>query len=1053
VRFGVLGPVAAWADDGTALPTGGPGLRALLALLALSAGQVVGPERLIDGLYGEHPPDNAANALQSQVSRLRRGLGVPGVIELTSAGYRLAVDPAEVDALRFETLVREGRQAAAVSDHAGAVARLAEALDLWRGPALADVLDVPFAPVAAARLAEHRAAAIEDRAEAELATGDHRAAVPALQELTAEHPLRERARALLMRALHGSGRTAEALLVFEDARRVLAEELGADPGAELTAVHLALLRGSVDTPAAGVLPPLPAQLTSFVGRSGELARIGALLAAGRLVTLTGPGGAGKTRLAIEAGGRQAGEVCFVDLAPIGAGVEVPMAVLAALGLREAGLLGAAGASGAPAPPPLRRLTAALAGRRLLLILDNCEHVLDEAAGLTHRLLGGCPQLRVLATSREPLGITGEALCPVARLGTPTGETSAEAAVDYPAVRLFADRAAAVRADFAVHAGNLAAVLRICTALDGLPLAIELAAARLRSLPVSEVAGRLDDRFRLLSRGDRTAAPRHRTLRAVVEWSWGLLDPSERWLAQRLTVFAGGATVPAVASVCGLDPAGAADLLASLVDKSLLEPAGERYRMLDTVRAYGAERLAESGAEDALRRAHASYFLALALEAGPWLRRAEQVEWLARLSAEQANLQAALRWAVAADPALALRLTAAQCWYWYLRGLTSEGTPLARELLARLGSSPAPPADLADLAEEYVLTVLAATGLTVDRPPELAEPLRRATEYMDALDRPPREPALLVLWAVTTGPPPPDADVAEARDTLVGDDPWSNALIHISAGFQRLFGGDLAGAEAPFAAALAAFRAIGDRWGIAGALGQLGMLAYLRGDPATTRTLATEAIELVSEMGAGEDLADLLCGRADAAELAGDRPAARADYQLAAECARRSGAITTLARAQSGLGDLARRDGALADARRLQEAALASCPPGSFGVNNVRSQILVAYGRTCEASGALSAAGTAYREALSLGLAQWHLPITAGAVCGLAGLALRAGHPDRAAVLLGAAERLRGAPLSTDPEAAAVATRLLPALGADGYAAALARGAALPPAELLTYLDS
>ena len=1051
MRFGVLGPVAAWADDGAAITVGGPGPRALLALLALSAGQVVGPDRLIDGLYGEHPPDNAANALQSQVSRLRRGLGDGRLVELHPAGYRLAVDPDQVDAHRFQRLAGAGQQALAVGDHTGAAGLLAGALALWRGPALADVADAPFAPTAAARLAELRAAAIEDRAEAEVAGGGCRAAVPALQELTAEQPLRERARALLMRALHGSGRTAEALLVFSDARRVLADELGADPSAELAAVHLELLRGSAAEPAAappaGILPPLPAQLTSFVGRSAELGRIGALLSAGRLVTLTGPGGAGKTRLAIEAGGRQPGEVCFVDLAPVGAGAEVPLAVLTALGLREAGLLSPAGG---PGPPALERITAALAGRRLLLILDNCEHVLDEAAALARRLLGGSPRLRVLATSREPLGITGEALCPVAMLGVPSGEVTAGAAADYPAVRLFTDRAAAVRPDFTVHAGNLAAVLRICAALDGLPLAIELAAARLRSLPVAEVAGRLDDRFRLLSRGDRTAAPRHRTLRAVVGWSWELLAEDERALAARLTVFAGGATAAAVARVCGLAEADAVDLLASLVDKSLLEATGDRYRMLDTVRAYGAERLAGAGEDDAVRRAHASYFLALAQQAGRWLRRPEQLDWLARLAAEQGNLHAALRWAVTADPALALRLTAAQCWFWYLRGQTSEGAPLARDLLARLGPEPAAGL-LAELSDEYVLTVLAATGLGTQRLAELAGPLRRAAELMRALDRPARDPALHVLWAVTAGPPPPDVDVTEMQVAQLVDDPWSAALVHVSAGFRRLFGGDLAGAQPPFEAALAAFRAVGDRWGMAMAVGQLGQLGYLRGDPATARALCTEAIELVSQLGAGEDLADALSGRADAGALAGDRPAARADYQLAAECARRAGAPATLARALSGLGDLARRDGALADGRRLQEAALASCPPGSFGVNSVRAQILVALGRTADAEGAPPAAEAAYREALAFSVGQWHLPIAAGAAAGLAGLALRAGELDRAAVLLGAAEMLRGAPLATDPDAGPVVAATLAALGGPRYRTAARRGTAMRPTDLLDYL--
>ena len=303
--------------------------------------------------------------------------------------------------------------------------------------------------------------------------------------------------------------------------------------------------------------------------------------------------------------------------------------------------------------------------------------MDSAARLVDRLLGACPGVRVLATSREPLGITGEALCPVPPLPLPPPGTLD--ALGYPAVRLFADRAAAVRPDFdPVH--EPAEIQRICAALDGLPLAIELAAARLRSLTVAEVAARLDDRFRLLSRGDRTKAPRHRTLRAVVEWSWDLLREDERRLARRLTVFAGGATLEAAAEVCGLPAEEADELLADLVDKSLIEDSAGRYRMLESIRAFCAERLAEAGERDATHAAHAAYFMRLGETADPYMRQAEQLDWLARLGAEHGNLMAALRWAVPADQLLALRLLAAMASYWWLRGLRTEGAPEALDLL-------------------------------------------------------------------------------------------------------------------------------------------------------------------------------------------------------------------------------------------------------------------------------------------------------------------------------------------------------------------------------------
>jgi DNA-binding SARP family transcriptional activator len=448
MRFAILGRTLVRRSDGRELAVGGPRLRTLLALLLVDPGRVVTTERLIDGLYGGNPPRGAANALQSQVSRLRQLLREqdrPGpLVEFHPAGYRLAVDADQVDAHRFQRLAAEGRRALASGDRPRAAALLREALDLWRGPALADAGNVPFARAQAVRLEELRVSVIEDRAEAELALGGRPELVAELEQLVAAYPLRERLRGLLMRALYADGRQAEALAVFEQARRTLAEELGTDPSPELAAVHLAVLRAdsSLAHPAEREAPArrLPAQLTSFVGRAEEVRRVGKLLGEARLVTLTGPGGAGKSRLAIEAAGREAGDVGFVDLALVGEGTDVPLAMLGALGLRDAALLSPP-APGQRDPPPdiIGRLVAALADRRMLLVLDNCEHVVEAAAGLAHRLLSACPMLRVLATSREPLGITGETLWPVPPLALPPPGTAPTEALGYPAARLFADR--------------------------------------------------------------------------------------------------------------------------------------------------------------------------------------------------------------------------------------------------------------------------------------------------------------------------------------------------------------------------------------------------------------------------------------------------------------------------------------------------------------------------------------------------------------------------------------------------------------------------------------
>ncbi|MEV7567884.1 AfsR/SARP family transcriptional regulator [Streptomyces tanashiensis] len=810
--------------------TGGPKVRALLARLLLDAGGTVPVERLVDGLYGEEPPAGTAGALQAQVSRLRRVLP-PGVtVEFSPGGYRLAVaDPvADVDVLRFEALAREGARAGAAGDAGRAAGLLREALGLWRGPALADVRDAPFAAGQAARLDAVRLDAVEEWAAAELASGgDPAALVAELERPVREQPLRERLRGLQMRALGAAGRQAEALAVYEEVRAALAEELGADPSPELAAVHLELLRGG--SAAERAVPPLPAPLTDFVGRERERERLAALVAAARLVTLVGPGGAGKTRLALEVGAGLPGEVRFVDLGAVaGAGGpsgEVAEAFAAALGVRGA-----------------TRLEAALAGRPVLLIVDNCEHVVVETAVLVRRLLAACPGLRVLTTSREALGITGESLLPL-------GALAPEAAVE-----LFVRRAAAVRPGFAGHAR----VAELCAGLDGLPLAVELAAARLRTLSVEELADGLGGRFDLLSRGDRTAPERHRTLRAVVEWSWSLLEPGERELAARLSVFRGGATAEAVARVCGAD----AGLPASLVEKSLVEVRDDgRYRMLETIRAYAAEQLPDG---DPAPAAHLAYYRELAEAADPELRGAAQLEWLARLDAEDANLRAALRRGTPED---GLRLVAALSPYWWLRGLRGRVAAPVAELLDRVEPT-------AERGEEYALCVLAA-GLRE------GEHVDRARGFLAAGTAPLRQPYTAFLWSTSIGP---------VEGLRLGDDPWSRALGLVG---RALLAAAPAEAQTLLTEALAGFRALGERWGTATALEGL---AGLSAEPLP---LLGEALAHFEELGVAEDVVDLLHRRAAVHEAAGDAASAASDRARAAETAHRAGLSTPAGRAGTG----------------------------------------------------------------------------------------------------------------------------------------------------------
>ncbi|MEV4381496.1 BTAD domain-containing putative transcriptional regulator [Streptosporangium sp. NPDC049644] len=1029
MRFGILGTTRVWHDDGGEVAVGGPALRALLGLLLARAGEVVTADLLVDDLYGARPRDGAAHALQSQVSRLRRLLGPQVEIEAVSSGYRLSAGPGDLDAHRFERLSDEGRQALRDGDPTGAAVLLREALDLWRGPALADAAAASSVQALVLRLQERRLGALEDRIEADLRRGEHRAAVPELQELAARHPLRERLRVLLMRALQAGGRQAEALLAFEETRRLLADELGADPSAELAAVHQELLRG--ERPFQPPVPP--AQLTSFVGRAEDLAEVTRLLGTARLVTLVGPGGAGKTRLAIEVA-RRLPDVCYVELAPLPDGRRLPQALLAALGLRESGLLAMpAGAE------PVSRLLAALAGRPLLLVLDNCEHVVEAAAELAARLLAGCPELRVLATSREPLGITGENLWPVRPLAPS------------PAALLFTDRASAVRPGLVLDGAGTEAVRRICGELDGLPLAIELAAARARTYELPELADRLDDRFRLLSRGSRGAEARHRTLRAVVAWSWDLLSGDEQVMARRLTVFAGGATAQAAARVCGVPDA--EDVLASLADKSLVEVGGGRYRMLDTIHAYCAEQLEVAGESEALRRAHADHFLELARTADPHLRRSEQLRWLEILVAEHDNLQAALRRAVEArEVELALGLLAALSSYFWMRGMRVSATAQAVTLLEEIGDSPPP-----ELGDEYVLCALTAAAGDGGR--ESWDRHRATAEaIVVARERPHRHPVITFLWPmITSGAEDPSAALSVIAHGQAGPDPWEHAVVHLLLGYPQLSNGDPARAEHEFTSAADAFRALGDRWGTSLALDALAGLAALRGEEGKAIALTDEALALTERLGAIEDVPDLLCNRGDYLVQAaraerdptGDGLArARADYERAAEISRRAGSPTYLAAALRGLGDIARLEGDLAGARGLYEQALERFETHWVKSAGGRTGAFFGLGRIAEVSGDLGDARALYLRAVEVAVGAGAITESARPVEALARIALSEGDAPTAAVLLGAAVSLRGVAVPDDPDVSGTAATARAVLGEASYEAAHHAGTLSPAADAL-----
>jgi predicted ATPase/DNA-binding SARP family transcriptional activator len=1071
VTIGVLGPLEVRVGFGEPVEVVGPRLRTLAIRLALDPDRVVLASQLIDAVWDEDPPAGATNALQSLVSRLRRLL--PDVVETHPAGYRLALDPDAVDAVRFQSLAATGREELA-RDPRQAGQTLREALALWRGPALADAATAQFAAATVARLEELRLGALEDRIDADLATGRHDTVLAELDELVTAHPLRERLCGQLMRALAGAGRQADALTAYQRLRRRLADDLGIDPSEELQAVHVGVLRGETASPVAepradrGPPEPAPtnlrAQITSFVGRADDLARITGVLADARLVTLTGPGGAGKTRLAGEAAARMLDRmpdgVWMVELGSVVEPTDLPQVVLTPLGAREVGLLAPRGVA---AVPPLERLTEAVGDKRLLLVMDNCEHLVGAVAALVDHLLGRCAKLRVLTTSREPLGITGEVLHPVGPLAMPDEDVPPAEAVRYPAVRLFADRAAAARPGFGVDQATVRPVLRICRALDGMPLAIELAAARVRALSPQQIAARLDDRFRLLADGGRPVLPRHRTLRAVIDWSWDLLGDTERVLLRRLSVFAGGATLEAAERVCAAPgPDGlAADevlyLLAALVDKSLVvagqtEGTGEpRYWMLETVRAYGAERRRDAGEDEALRRAHAGYFLELAERAEPELRRADQLTWLARLSAERDNLHAALRTAVdGRDAALTLRLVAALGWYWFLRSARAEAAEWLGLALALPGEA-APALRAQTLAFRAMLAI--SGGLDISRALEDIETAAALVQGLPPAERGALHPLLAGLPALQAIFRNDDAGGLDRVRELHGHpDPWVRALAHSIAGALLVNFGEVAEAEAELDRALAGFRELGERWGLGQVLLARADLSAGRGQREVAVEALEEAREIFEGIGDREDVGQLVIRMAVERARAGETEQAKELLAVGDRIAHEVGAEDQKLFVRHVLAEIARWQGRLDDARELLDDVIADFERSGNPIGQRHAILLVSKGELEVAAGDLDGARRCYRRALSKALEAQDRPVVARAVELLADIAVAGGDAERAAALLGTAEVLRGMADEADVDVVRVREAARAALGEEGFAQAYRRGVARSREEVLAALS-
>jgi predicted ATPase/DNA-binding SARP family transcriptional activator len=915
VEFGVLGPLEVRAgSDVVATRRGLP--RTILVALLLRRGHMVSSDFLIDLLWGDELPRNPANALQIQVSYLRKALGAAepngsSVLETRPGGYAVLVDPEQIDADRFEGAVR----GVAPLDGLGsetAVRRALEdiegALDLWRGDALEDVAGMDFARGEITRLEELRWAAMERRVDLQLRLGRHGDVIGELAHLVRRMPLRERFHEQLVLALYRAGRQADALRAYGDARRALVDELGIEPGAVLRDLERRVLQqdsslnwtrledppsvaaGSIAAPPTRTRSPgrLPVPVSPLIGREAQLARIEHRLEGHRALTLTGPAGAGKTRLAIEVAARTRRPVCYVDFSPI----DDPALVAATVA-------GAAGVTVIPGEDPVISIADTLSAREVLLVLDTCEHVVAAVAQLAAAVLRVAPGVQVLATSRRALGVFGEFAWPVPPLDLPPPDaTTATEITSYAAVSLFVERATAVCPELEVDDATAADIAGVCVALDGLPLAIELAAARTDVLSPGAIRSRLQDRFGLLVDGGPDVAQRQQTLRAAIDWSFELLSKDQRRFFARLGVFAGTFDLDAALSVAGEGLDAPLELLASLVKQSMVARAGhDRYRLLDTLRAYALDALADIDADEARDR-HADVNVELAEHGELEVRGSNQLVWLDRFRNDVNNFRAALEWCLlTGDTTRAARLAGALAWFWTLNGMLTE----AIQHLERLVDiDDVPPATRAKCLWGYALLAASLGRLDAARDAGYrAAQLARSCD--DAATAYGLNAAAVAEWALGNH----DRSLEAHRQAIAlldkMDDRWGLAVCNVLQARTLFDLGD------PAAAVVAATgvdhaRRAGDRHMLGIALTQIAHIALAGGDAPAAMSAASEALDLQERISYTEGIVSALHVLGHAHRLSGDSDAARRHHRRALGLASRIGHAAAMCEA---VEDLAR----------------------------------------------------------------------------------------------------------------------------------------------------